>query len=179
MPKSEAVKAIGLGSPTVFSLMLGVSLFAVVPTLAQQVTCSPSVAPEICKQFDSSFGTTSMWPRTSFTKRVQIVITDPAQFKIEKATLKDEINAVTTKWRPGDGVGVLNRAGGRMAGQGVFDYEILECANSVGVTRIVISTEAVGTSVGSSTPDEISQQLLFYLAGYSQGLQQGVAGMQP
>jgi hypothetical protein len=120
-----------------------------------------------------------MWPRINYTKSVQIVITDPAQFKIEKARLKDEIDAVAKRWRPGHGVGDLNRAGGREAGQGVFDYEILECGNSMDVTRVVVSTDAIVDSMGSSTPDQISEQLMFYLLGYSQGLQQGIAGMQP
>jgi hypothetical protein len=106
---------------------------------------------------------------------VQVVITDPAQFRIEKARLEDEMNAAAKRGRS---AGDLNRAGGREAGRGAFNYEILECPNSLFVERIIISTEAIDGSLDSST-DQISERLMFYLVGYTQGLEQGIAGTVP
>jgi hypothetical protein len=138
---------------------------------AQQVTCTPSVPPTICKQFDSDFGPTSMWPSINFTRGVEIVIVDPAQFKAERTKWDAE------KERAGNNVKTIrdrNRVTGREAGGGVFDQEILECPNSAWVKRIVISTEAMGGSQNSSV-SELSDQLLFYVIGYDQGLGQGEA----
>jgi hypothetical protein len=139
---------------------------------AQQVTCTPNVTPSICKQFDSNFGTDSMWQAANFTKGVEIVVVDPAQFKAERARWDAEKATAAKNARS---VRDINRAGGREAGQGVFDYEILECPNSNTVKRIVISTEAIR----DSSVIELSDRLWFYVVGYDQGLLQGEANVVP
>ena len=157
-----------------FSMILtlvAVMLVGVLTLNAQQVTCTPSVAPAICKQFDTGFGRSSMWPNVNFTKRVAIVIVDPAQFRAERIKLDAEKDAAAKKTKS---VGDINRAGGREAGRGVFDHELLECPASNMVERIVISTDAIGDSE-LYTVHQISDQLLFYVIGYDQGLVQGMA----
>jgi hypothetical protein len=138
---------------------------------AQQVTCTPSVTPELCKKVDSYFGPESVWPKANFTKGVEIVIVDPSQFKAERA-----------KWDAGKEmadrhaktVGDINRAHSREAGEGVFgaDEEILECPHSSMVERIVISTSALNGTLGSVS--ELSDHLVFYVIGYDEGLMRGM-----
>lgn len=155
------------------TLLLGLALNVPRVAGAQQVTCTPNVAPAICKQFDLSFGSASMWPRFYSARRVYIVVVDPVQFKAERAKVAAEMEAAAKNRNT---VADINRAGGREAGRGVFKYEILECPHSLGVERIVISTEA---SDSESPISELSEQLLFYVIGYDQGLLQGVGNMTP
>jgi hypothetical protein len=146
-------------------------LLGALPLWAQQVTCTSSVIPRICKQFDLSFGPTSMWAAVNFAKGVEIVVVEPGQFKAERAKFDAEKEAAA---RSAKSVGDINHAGGREAGKGVFGREILECPTSSMIKRIVISTEAASDSIG-----ELSDQLLFYVIGYDQGLIQGMANLQP
>jgi hypothetical protein len=155
--------------------LVTVMLISVRALNAQQVTCTPSVPPAICKQFDTGFGQSSMWPNINFTKRVAIVIVDAAQFKAERTKFDAEKEAAAKRRKS---VGDINRAGGREAGGGVFDHEILECPTSNMVERIVVSTDAIGDSE-PYTVHEISDQLLFYVIGYDQGLVQGMANSLP
>lgn len=150
-------------------------VLVVLPLEAQQVTCTSNVPPTLCKQFDSSFGATSMWRAVNFTKGVEIVIVDPAQFKVERAKLDARKDAAAANAK---NVRDINRAGGREAGKGVFDHEIIECPTSSMVERIVISTEAISGPQTSSI-SELSDQLLFYVIGYDQGLLQGMANLVP
>jgi hypothetical protein len=154
-------------------LLLGMTLSIPLLARAQQVTCTPSVAPTICKQFDVNFGSASMWSAVNFTKTVEIVIVDPTQFKTERAKLDAQIEAAVKNRKS---VGDINRAGGREAGKGVFDHQILECPNSSMVTRIIISTE---TSNSETPIGKLSDQLFFYVIGYDQGLLQGHANLVP
>jgi len=152
------------------------TLLNVVALEAQQVTCTPSVTPAICKQFDSEFsGAMSMWPNVNFTKGVEIVIVAPTQFKAERAKLDAEKE---TAAKNAKSVGDINRAGSREAGQGVFDHALLECPSSNIVKRIVISTEVVSGSTASSI-SELSDQLMFYVLGYDQGFLRGGANLVP
>ena len=155
--------------------LVTLTLFTVLSLDAQQVTCTPSVTPATCKQFDTGFGQSSMWPSVNFTKGVEIVVVDPVQFKAERVKFDAEKEAVAKNRKS---VGDINRAGGREAGGGVFDHEILECPTSNMVKRIVISTEAIGDSEPYSI-HEISDQLLFYVIGYDQGLLQGMGNSVP
>lgn len=155
-------------------MLVTIMLVSVLTLDAQQVTCTPSVTPTICKQFDTGFGQSSMWPNVNFTKRVVIVIVDPAQFKAERTKFDAEKEAAAKKRKS---VGDINRANGREASGGVFDHEILECPTSNMIERIVISTDAIGDS--EVTIHEISDQLLFYVLGYDQGLLQGMANSLP
>jgi hypothetical protein len=142
-----------------------------IPSLkAQQITCTPSVSSDICKQFDSAFGQTSLWPKINFTKSVDVVVVDAAQFKAERSKLDATIDATAKNRKT---IGDINRANGREAGGGVFDHEILECTGASTIRRVVISTEAIND--GFDTPTAISHDLLFYVIGYDQGLLQGLA----
>jgi hypothetical protein len=155
--------------------LLPLTLMGVLCLDAQQVTCTPSVTSARCKQFDAAFGQSSLWSVVNFTNRVEIVVVDPKQFKAERAKFDAEKEAAAKNKKS---VGDLNRVGGREAGGGVFEHEILECPTSYWVKRIVISTEAVGDSE-PHTIEEISDQLLFYVIGYDQGLLQGMANLVP
>lgn len=161
-----------------YFLIIAVAAFILISVLtlsAQQVTCTPSVASAMCKQFDAAFGQSSLWPNINFTKNVEIVIVDPLQFRAERAKFDAENEAVAKRWKT---VGDINRAGAREAGGGVFEHEILQCPTSNMVKRIVISTDAVADSE-VYTVREISDQLLFYVIGYDQGLLQGMANVVP
>lgn len=120
---------------------------------AQQVTCTPSVPQNVCKQFDGAFGETSMWPPMTFTKNVTIVVVDPAQFKTERAKLDAEIDAAAKNHKT---VGDINRASGREAGKGMFTNKILECPKSSMVERIVISTEAITPACSTSNSTNLA-----------------------
>jgi hypothetical protein len=52
-------------------------LFGASALQAQQVTCTPSVPPTICKQFDSAFGLTSMWPERTWARQESVVQAGP------------------------------------------------------------------------------------------------------
>lgn len=153
------------------------ALFAVtIPSYAQQLTCTANVPQAVCKEFDSSFGSNSMWSRSRLLNKIQVVITGPLEFKAEQERIKNEADAAAKARRT---VGDLNRAGGRQVGRGAFTYELLECDGSFMVTRIVISTEAVDSSSEQSTPAEISNHLMFYVAGFAQGMDQAIASSVP
>jgi hypothetical protein len=156
-------------------LMLGMLVFASRLTVAQQLTCTPSVTPAACKQFDEGFGHSTLWPNVNFTKGVDIVVVDPVQFKAERAKFDAEKETLAKNKKT---VGDINRINAREAGNGVFEYEILECPTSSLIKRVVISTDAIGESV-SYTIHEISDQLLFYVIGYDQGLVQGMSNSLP
>jgi hypothetical protein len=161
--------------PSVILAVTILSIFRASVVKAQQVTCTPTVGSALCKQFDLSFGPASLWPAVNFVKGVEIVIVDPAQFKAERAKWDAQKDLVSKNAKM---VRDINHATGREAGGGMFDHEILECPSSSMVKRIVISTDAVGESQYSSI-SELSNQLLFYVIGYDQGLLQGEANLVP
>jgi len=149
-----------------------------VPTLEAQVTCTASVAPTICKQFDAEFGgDASMWPLGGWTKRIEIVIVDPTQFKAERAKLDADRDAAVKSAKT---VGDTNRIGSREAGRGVFGNDvILECPKSNIVQRIVISTEAIARSALNPSISDLSNELFFYVVGYDDGFMQSGANQVP
>jgi len=153
-------------------LMLTVVLLNVCCTLylaAQQLTCTPAVSPAMCKRFDEAFGQMTMWPMANVTKNVDIVVVDSAQFKTEQGKVDAAIETARKNMKT---VGDINRATGQVAGRGVFEHLIVECPSGGLVKKIVISTEAVS---GSQTAANLSEDLLFYVIGYDQGLTQGLA----
>jgi hypothetical protein len=147
-----------------------------VPILEAQVTCTPSVPSSMCKQFDLNFGPTSLWPTVNYTKGIEIVIVDPSQFKVERAKWDKKKDMAD---KSAKSVREINRVAALEAGDGVFDHEILECPSSSMVERIVISTEAVDDAHPISQFGELSDQLLFYVIGYDQGLVHGLANAVP
>jgi hypothetical protein len=149
---------------------------AAIPTYAQQLTCTANVPQAVCKEFDSSFGSNSVWSRARLLNRIQVVITGPLEFKAEQERVNNDADAAAKARQT---AGDLNRAGGRQVGRRVFTYELLECAGSFMITRIVISTEAVDSPSEQSTPAEISNHLMFYLAGFTQGMDQAIASSVP
>jgi hypothetical protein len=159
-------------------LTLVILTFLCLPSLEAQITCTASVAPATCKRFDSEFGgEMSMWPRYAWTKRIEIVIAGPTQFKPERTKLDADRDAAVKSAKT---VGDTNRIGSREAGSGVFgDDVILACPKSNIVQRIVISTDAIARSALNPSITDLSNELFFYVAGYDNGFMRRGANQAP
>lgn len=98
---------------------------------------------------------------------IEVVIADPDSFKEEKKKVSTKIEArVKSAKTPGD----INRASVLVA-EGVFDNEhVLMERSKLMIDRVVISTEI---------PHDISQDLTFFVMGYNEGVQDGVANTVP
>jgi hypothetical protein len=123
------------------------------------VLCSPGLAANKCQAFNDAF---APWSGINILKNIEIVVTDQAGIANEKkkATAKAEALLKFAK-TPGD----LNRSSILVA-EGVFDSKMaLVEKDTLLINKVVVFADA---------PLETSDQLMFFIFGYSEGALQGM-----
>ncbi len=165
---------------TIALALLGFVLCA--PVVAQSnVVCTADVPSATCKLYSLNMN----WSEFRWVKNVQVVVADQKSFKDEDRKLTQLIE---NRQKAAKTVGDINRANGTSVGTGVFPNVLMETEGGV-IKKVVISTDRREIIKGGDGKDivlpddgdveKLSDELLFYLMGYSQGNLMGLARTVP
>ncbi len=154
------------------------------PACAQSsVVCTADVPPATCKAYSSNMD----WSQVAWLRNVEVVVADPKSFKEEDQKLTQLIE---TRIKAAKTAGDMNRAGSTKVGTDVFPNILMEAEAGI-IRKIFISTDRHATIKGGDgkeitlvLPDDgdierLSDELLYYLMGYSQGHLMGLASTVP